>query len=129
MAEPKLLPPSMREPKRYLAFEVISEYPVNYIDFANSFWNSIISFLGEHGSSDAKIWLIQNLYDEKSQVGIIKCKHTFVEELRVALSIMQYIGETKSIVKVLGVTGTIKSAKNKYLESKTLKYFMGEKSG
>ncbi len=117
MAEPKLLPPSMREPKRYIVFEVISENPVNYSDVMNSVWSSMLSFLGENGSSEANIWIIQNLYDESAQRGVIKCRHTHVEELRVILSLIQYVGETKAAIKILGVTGTIKSAKIKYLKT------------
>jgi ribonuclease P/MRP protein subunit POP5 len=126
MADPKLLPPNMRDPKRYVVFEVVSESPINYSDLMNSMWNSIMSFLGELGSSDASLWLIQNIYDEKTQRGVMKCKHTFVEEIRVALSLIQYVGETKATIKILGVTGTIKSAKTKYLTSRNLKSFTGE---
>lgn len=118
VAEPKLLPPSMREPKRYIVFEAISESPVNYGDLMNAIWSSMLSFLGENGSSEANIWIIQNLYDEQAQRGVIKCRHTSVEEMRVILSLIQYIGETKATIRILGVTGTIKSAKNKYLTPK-----------
>ena len=126
--EPKLLPSSMRESKRYIIFEVITENPINYNELINSIWNSIMSFLGELQSSYADIWLIQNLYDSKTQKGIIKCKTNFVEELRICLSSIQYVGETKSIIKILGVTGTIKSAKNKYI-SNDLRKFAGNNKG
>lgn len=121
MAEPKLLPPSMRAHKRYVVFEIVSEKPVEYGDFVASFWSSLLNFLGEHGAANARIWIIRNLYDK--QRGVIKCQHDYVEFTRAALTLVQIIGETKALVRVLGVTGTIKSAKNKYLGVRDLRDF------
>lgn len=126
MGEPKLLPPSMRSFKRYVVFEVISEHPVVYNDLVNAVWNSMLSFLGELDTSEVKFWLIENLYDTATQQGVIKCKHDFVEKMRTVLSLIQIVGETKVIIKILGVTGTIKSAKNKYLLKKDLTSFTEE---
>ncbi|MEM7819669.1 MAG: Rpp14/Pop5 family protein [Candidatus Aenigmatarchaeota archaeon] len=125
MAEPKILPPSLRPQKRYIVFEIISEHPITYGDLINAVWNSMLSFLGELGSAEARIWFIHNLYDEKTQRGVIKCRHDSVEKIRVVLSLIQMIGETRSLIKIVGVTGTIKSAKNKYLSGGTLKDFTG----
>ncbi len=127
MAEPRFLPPSLRSHKRYIVFEIISDEPVVYNDLVNTIWNSTLNFLGELETSNVMLWSIQNLYDEKSQRGIIKCRHDFVENMRVILSLIQTVGETKVIIKVLGVTGTIKSARNKYLLSTDLRNFTEEK--
>jgi len=123
MDAPKILPPSLRSQKRYIVFEVISEQPVVYGDIVNAVWGSMLSFLGELGSSSAKVWFIHNIYDDKSQRGVIKCSHDSVEHVRSALSLIQIVGETKSIVKIVGVTGTIKSARAKYLPQSDLKSF------
>ena len=110
---------------RYLVFELISEEKIGYSDVVNAIWNSMLSLLGELQASDAKVWLIQNLYDENEQRGIIKCRHDFVERMRSVLSLIQLIGEKRVVINILGVTGTIKSAKNKYLTSKDLRSFTG----
>ena len=123
MDAPKLLPPSLRSQKRYIIFEVISEQPVLYNDINAAVWNSLLEFLGELGSSSAKMWFIHNIYDDKYQRGVIKCAHDHVEQLRAALSLVQIIGETKCIIKIIGVTGTIKSAKAKYLSRGDLTSF------
>ncbi len=115
MAEPKLLPPSMRQNKRYIVFEIISETPVKYPDVVSAIWNSMLDFLGELQGSDARTWLIQNLYNDKMQAGVIKCSHTHVEHVRAVLSLIQVIGESRCVIRVLGVTGTIKSAEEKYI--------------
>ena len=123
MAEPKLLPPSMRAHKRYVVFEIIPEKPVEYGDFMAAFWSSLLNLLGENGAADARIWVIKNLFDDKQQRGVVKCQHDFVEYTRASLMMVQIIGETKAIVRVLGVTGTIKSAKDKYLGIRDLRDF------
>ena len=115
MPEPKMLPPSLRSHKRYIVFEIISEQPVKYEDLVDTVWSQMMNFLGELESAEAKMWLVQNLYDASKQRGVIKCKHDYVEHIRAVLSLIQIISESKCLIKILGVTGTIKSAKNKYL--------------
>jgi ribonuclease P/MRP protein subunit POP5 len=126
MPGPKLLPPTLRPTKRYVAFEIISEQPVQYKEFINAVWTSMFNLLGEMGSSEAKIWFVHNLYDEKAQKGLLKCTHDSVEKVRVVLSLIQIISEVKAIVKIMGVTGTIKSARTKYLSIKDLTSFVKE---
>ena len=115
MAQPKILPPTLRSQKRYIVFEVISDGKITYGDLVSAIWNSMLSFLGELGSSEAKTWIVQNLYKEEEQKCVIKCRHDYVEQVRAVLSLIQMVGETRATVRILGVTGTIKSARTKYL--------------
>ena len=126
MPGPKLLPPTMRPTKRYIAYEVISESPIQYNEFISAVWVSMFNFLGELGSSEAGVWFVHNLHDEKTQKGLLKCRHDAVEKIRTALSLIQIIGETRAIIKIMGVTGTIKSARTKYLAIKDLRSFVKE---
>jgi ribonuclease P/MRP protein subunit POP5 len=121
--EPKRLPPSLRAKSRYVVFEIISEKPATFADFTASVWNSMMGFLGELQASEARVWIIRNLYDEKTQRGVMKCSHDRIEHVRAALSMIQMVGETRAIVHIIGVTGTIKSARNKYLGMPTLDRF------
>lgn len=122
-SRPKTLPPSLRSHKRYIAFEIISEEPILYKDIMSAVWASMLSFVGEKGGSEASMWFIHNLYSKEGQKGILRCNHDFVEQLRAVLSLIHIIGETRAVVKILGVTGTIRSAKTKYLTPKTLEDF------
>ena len=119
MADPRMLPPSMRPPKRYIAFEVISEQPIVYGELVNTIWTTAMEFLGEIGSAEANIWFVHNMYDSKQQTGMIKCRHDNVEKVRTVLSLISVVGETKCVIRIIGVTGTIKSAKTKYLIEKS----------
>ena len=126
MAEPKPLPPSLRSHKRYIIFEVIAENKIEYGDMVNAVWDSMLNFLGELEASKAKIWFIKNLYDENNQRGVIRCGNNYVEHIRTVLSLVHIIGEKRAIIKILGVTGTIKSARNKYLTTMDLRSFTEE---
>src|SRR3989344_8539724 len=112
----KTLPPALRSQKRYIIFEAISEHPIEYKDLSEAVWVSLLDFSGEIGASEARIWMITNLYDDKAQRGVIQCGSKSVEIVRAALSLIQIVSENKCIVKVLGVTGTLKSATDKYME-------------
>jgi len=70
-----------------------------------------------------RIWVIRNLYEQNAQRGVIKCSHDRVENIRVALAAIKMVAESPALVKILGVTGTIKSARNKYLGTTTLEPF------
>lgn len=113
--EPKRLPPSLRPKSRYVVVEVLSERAVALEDFTSALWQSMLGFLGELTTSEARLWPIRNLWNLKEQRGVLKCSHDRVEHLRAALALITMVGESRASVRVIGVTGTIKSASNKYL--------------
>ncbi len=118
--KPQILPPTLRDRKRYLAFKIISENKVNYYDLSNTMWHSILNFLGEFGSSESDPWIIKDSYKEDEQIGLIKCSHVSVEKVRAALALVQRIGDTRVIIQVLGISGTIKAAKKKFFGQRDL---------
>lgn len=120
---PKPLPPSLRGRTRYIAYQVISEEKILLQDLINSFWHSVLNFLGEQGTAKADIWIAKDIYDEKRQMGLIRCSHLTVEHLRASLALMERIGDTRVVVKVLGVSGTIKAAKMKFFGETRLTEF------
>ena len=121
--KPKPLPKSLRPTRRYIAYQVLSEEKILYNDLANAIWHSILNFLGEFGTSEAEIWLVRNLYDDKKQAGIIRCSHKYLERIRASLSLIDRIGDTRVVIKVLGVSGTIKATQMKYFSETSLTEF------
>ena len=121
--KPKTLPPSLRQKGRYIVFEILSENPIEYRDFLDAVWNSATGLLGELGAADSNIRVLKNLYDTKSQRGVIKCRHDMVEHVRTSLTMISIIGESRVAIRVDGVTGTIKSARNKYLGMRDLRSY------
>jgi len=123
MDKPKFLPPCLRAKERYIVFDVLSENSIYYNDLVKAIWFSCLSWLGELKTSECELWIIRNLYNPKTQHGVIKCRHDMIEFMRVALALIKKVGNSNAIIRVLGVTGTIRSAKREYMGFTDLKEF------
>jgi len=120
------LPPTLRENARYLVFEIISRKDFDIAEAVDALWQSSLLLFGETGASKFSLWVPFNLYDREKKRGIVKCAHTSVEEVRSAIAAIRQIGNEPVIVHVLGVTGTILSAKKKFFGIVDLKAFQKE---
>ncbi len=127
MARPETLPSSLREKKRYIAFEIRSESQVEFGDLINALWSSILDLFGEINTGRISFWLVKDLWDKEKQKGLIKCNHNHVSEVRLALGLVERIGENKVSIRSLGVSGTMKSARKKYFGEKDLTDFQGQR--
>jgi len=107
----KILLPSLRERERYISFQVISEEPIHYSDLEAAIWNIFLDFFGEVSVSELSLWLIKNLWDERNQVGVIRCNNKSVEKVIAGLGVISRLGDTRVIFKILKVSGTIKGLK------------------
>lgn len=121
--KPRTLPPTLRDKKRYLAFEVISEGKIEFGDMVNAFWHSLLNLIGEVGAARAKIWFVSDSWDENRQRGLIRCDNKYVEYVRVSLALIERIGDKRVVVNTLGVSGTMKAARRKFFGERTLEDF------
>lgn len=112
--KPKTLPPTLRDKQRYIAFQVIGERTFKSGEIKKAIWEASLRVLGELGTAKAKIWFIR--FDEKSQTGIVRCDRDYVEQVRFALTMLTQINGSKVIMRTLGVSGTIKRLKMKFLK-------------
>lgn len=107
----KGLMPSLREKKRYLVFEVLSEQPVKDRKAVNrEILSSFLSLYGETGLAEAGILTLPD-FDEKSQKGIIKVSTKSVEKARTALMMVKSINSADAAVRTAFVSGTLKKAR------------------
>jgi len=111
--KPKYLPPTLRDKHRYIAFQVMGERPFTKDEIKRAIWDASLSTLGTLGSVRAKPWFIA--FDEKSQTGIVRVDRNHVEELRFALTLLTEINGSKATFRTLGVSGTMKRLKRKFL--------------
>jgi ribonuclease P/MRP protein subunit POP5 len=111
----KRLLPSLRAKKRYLAFELISEVPVSRSDLIKEVMFSASSLLGDVTTSECDIKML-GFEDWK---GIIQCSHTKVKETRASLATLTRINGKRAILHVLGTSGTVKRATEKFLQNHT----------
>ncbi len=128
MAETKILPPTMRENKRYMAFEIISDEKVEFGDVVNAFWHSLLNLIGEVGASCASIWFVRDSWDPDKQRGLIRCDNKYVEYVRAAFALIDRIGDRHIIPYTLGVSGTMKAARRKFFGERTLEDFEPEET-
>jgi ribonuclease P/MRP protein subunit POP5 len=72
--------------------------------------NALEKWLGEIGLATAKVEILRNLWNAKTQTGIIKCSHRYVDNIKIGLALITQIGDEKVVFQVQRVSGTIKSA-------------------
>lgn len=113
----KMSSPTLRERERYVNFKIISEEPVEYSDVEAAIWNTLLDFYGEAGVSMMSLWLVKNLWDSPEQSGVIRCNNNSVPQLIAGLGLIQRLGESRVIFKILKVSGTIKGLANLSLKS------------
>jgi len=98
---------------RYIAFKYYSEENITKEEILNKIWESIYSMFGCIGAAETGLWMID--LDEKNNRGIIRCDLPSLNKVRVAMVLITRIKENKPFMfKILGVSGTIKKAKEKY---------------
>ncbi len=109
----KILPPTLRERKRYILFQVISEEPIVYEDLEQAIWNQFLDTFGELGVSRLDMRIIRNLYSQEKQTCVISCNNTAVQQVIAGLGLLSRLGDSRIIIKILKVSGTIKGLKLK----------------
>jgi RNase P/RNase MRP subunit POP5 len=116
MTKISLTTPARRDHPRYIVFEIISDNTYDLGDVVKTIWYSILQLFGDVGTSDITFWTLSSLYRKSKKRGIIKTDNSSVDKIRSALSIIRTISSQNVIIKVIGVTGTIETAKTKFLD-------------
>lgn len=108
----KGLPPALRKRKRYIAFRLIANSEIEAKELAMAIWENLISLFGDYYSAHSGLWL--EYFD--GEYGILRCHHSALEKVKVALTLTSRVGNKEVLPIILGVSGTIKRCKKKYLE-------------
>ena len=118
MAKAKIKPllPSLREKKRYLAYEVISKHRFNDAVHVNkAILDAANDFLGDLGMAKAGILPINDKWNADSQRGIMRVNNKHVDELKASLIFVKNINGKGAFVKSVGASGILRKAQQKYL--------------
>ena len=99
----------MRQKRRYIAFELIGEASKREISWA------INHVLNARKLEVDKTMLKLALFDMDSRRGLLRCGHRWVNEVKAAMLSIKKIGGKEASFVILGVSGTIKAAKRKFL--------------
>jgi ribonuclease P/MRP protein subunit POP5 len=116
----KILPPTLREDKRYLSFEAISEIPLNRDDVISLVWETSLNFHGECKTSKFDLWIMKVWKTESKDInvikGIIQCNRYEVNSVRAAIVLISKFKGKRVVFHTLGISGTIKSAIKKFIK-------------
>lgn len=118
----KILPPTLRGYKKYLAFELISQAPINRDDLVNLIWISCLQLYGVSETSRFRLWLMRKWdYGQNGNdfiiKGILHCNRGDEEKVRAALCSVTNFRSNKVVFHTLGLSGTIHSATKKFIKS------------
>jgi len=111
--------PSNNERTRYIVFEILSENTFEASNIFHAVWNSSLQLFGDIGTSELSMAFLSNLYNKEKKMGILKCNNESVEKVRLIIANIKTIEEHPIVIKTVGLTGTINSAKNKFLKTKS----------
>ena len=113
MKKLKILPPTLRERKRYIAFQVIPETEEDfaYSDLEAGIWNTMLDFLGEDGVAKTSMWLLKDTWNPKTRIGVIKCNYKSTEAIITSLGLIDRLGDNRICFKILGISGTVRGLK------------------
>jgi len=104
----KPLLPSLREKKRYIVFDVkTNDFDKKKVE--NTIVETALKFIGELGISKAGFMFLSDSWDENK--GIIKVNSKYVDEIKMVLGLVK----GNIIVNPIGVSGTLKRAKEKFM--------------
>jgi ribonuclease P/MRP protein subunit POP5 len=105
-----VLLPTLKEKKRYVVFEIISEKKFSLSEVKQFADERIYSFLGELGVARALPVFIEEKFNAEKQKFVIKVGHKYVDELKAALALGKSIKNTPVIIKSVTVSGILKKA-------------------
>jgi ribonuclease P/MRP protein subunit POP5 len=109
------LPSSLRRKQRYVVFDLLSDEQHQLGAVVDAVWDAVLELLGERGAAEADPWILKDLFDADRQRGAIRVHKDSVTAVRAALALITLIDGTDTTVQVVGVTGTMDSAEEKYL--------------
>lgn len=117
----KILPPTLRNKKRYIAFEAISTAPLTRDDVISMVWDSSLNYYGELRTSKFNLWIMK-IWNFKSSdemnitKGIIQCNREETESVRTSILLINKFKGRPVAFHTLGISGTIKAAIKKYIK-------------
>ena len=108
----KPLLPSLREKRRYIAFEVNSEKKVSFSSVKNTIKEEAKRLLGNLTIAKAGIIFLD---DWKNQKGIIKVNRKYQDHIKAVFTQVNKIQNNDVLVKSIGVSGIINKARTNYI--------------
>ncbi|SNZ02795.1 ribonuclease P/MRP protein subunit POP5 [Natronoarchaeum philippinense] len=113
----KHLPKHLRPRWRYLAvgLEGWPDADIDRGDFQRELWYAAQNLIGDAGSADADLTVLDFAFDGGTGETIVRARHGHATEARAALACLDEIDGHEIAVRIRGVSGTIRACEEKYL--------------
>ncbi len=126
----KILPPTLRDKKRYIAFEIISQGSLGREDVISIFLEASQDLYGACGTGKFELWVVllwrcdtgglekvaREDNNEHKMKGILRCRRDEVDSVRaIILTITKFRGK-RVVFHTLGISGTIKSGIKNFIK-------------
>ena len=98
--------PSLRQKKRYVLFEIISDQEFKSSEVEAAAILAIKEFIGQLGLAKSSPVFIKELYT--GQRFVLKVNHLFVKEIISALMLVKEIGKSAVAIKSVTTSGILK---------------------
>ncbi len=109
MTKIKPIMPALREKKRYVMFEVISDNRFHGCEpIARAVDSSFLGLWGEMGAADAGLVHLNDKFSADKQTGIVKVSHKSVGKFKSSLALIRKIDGHDVIVRSVDVSGILK---------------------
>lgn len=113
----KHLPKHLRPRWRYLAvrLEAWPDADFSRRDFQRSVWFAAQNLLGDAGSADADLEVLQFDFADGTGEAIVRARHGHADDARAALACIDEIRGDPVGLFVAGISGTVRACEEKYL--------------
>ncbi|MDD4878123.1 MAG: Rpp14/Pop5 family protein [Candidatus Nanoarchaeia archaeon] len=106
----KAMAPSMREKKRYIAFEAAAEKPLPRDAVVREIRESMNSLIGTLGMAKAGLIFLPDWENNK---GVLRISHKYTDIAKSAIALVKQINGTNVIIKSITISGILKKSRNK----------------
>ena len=104
--------PSLKEKRRYLAFEVISESKLSFSEVKEAILTEFKSLIGRLGMAKANMSFLDDWQENK---GVIKVNNKYVDYVKASFVCLKKIGKSEACVRSLGVSGLLNKSRKNYI--------------
>ncbi|WP_435175059.1 Rpp14/Pop5 family protein [Halorussus sp. AFM4] len=113
----KHLPKHLRPRWRYLAvgIEAWPDAEFDRRDFQRSVWFAAQNLLGDAGSADADLSVLQFEFGDGTGEAVVRARHGHADRARAALACIDEVKNDPVGLRVRGISGTVRACEEKYL--------------
>ena len=101
----KAVMPSLRERKRYIVFDILSDKQFSGTAAGNAITKAVVSFVGELGLARMGLVILTDNYHANK--GIVRVGHTGVDAFKASIALMSSIEGHPAVVRSVKVSGNI----------------------